>query len=247
MRSTYLLLIFTLFTVVTSAQPVRTPLLADGSLTGWHVLVQGKGEMATKDQPYFIWEDSTLHALGRLEEGSEQAFAALVTDSIYGSYRLHVEYKWGGKKFAPRTEAVRDAGILFHVFDTDVFWPSGLECQIQEGDTGDAWLIAARATSTRSEGDYFAAGGESLTRSGERYARFSRSYFWERPGWNTVELEVDGPTARFYVNGHHVNTLTDTRRPGSEEHQWVPLEQGHIALQAEGAELWYRNVWVEGL
>ncbi|CAH1002466.1 hypothetical protein LEM8419_03345 [Neolewinella maritima] len=243
----HLLVVLLLFTTPAFAQTDRTPLLTDAALTGWHIIVRDQGPIPTADQPYFVWEDSLLHVLGTPEAGSAQPFAALVSDSSYTRYRLHIEYKWGEKKFAPRTEAVRDAGVLFHVFDTTIFWPSSLECQIQEGDTGDAWLIGTRATSRRGQGNDFAPDGAEQIRTGERYVRFTRSASYEQPGWNTIELEVDGPTASFYVNGHHVNTITDTRRPGSTDDQWIPLTAGPIGLQAEGAEVYYRNVWIEAL
>ena len=227
------------------AQPEAAPLLYDAGFTGWHILMEGRGEVGIDQQDHFVWEDSLLHVLPRAEAGSKQPFAALVTDSVFTAYRLHVEYKWGEKKFAPRTETVRDAGVMFHIYDTTEFWPSGLECQVQEGDTGDAWLIGARATATLSE-DYsgFSAEGKPQQRAGERYVRFPRSYSWEQPGWNTVDVEVNGDTASFYVNGHLVNVISKTQRAGPELGEWVPLRKGQIALQAEGAEVYYRNVTI---
>ncbi len=232
-------------TTLAAQDGAATPLLYDAALTGWHVIIDGQGEVAVDEQTHFVWEDSLLHALPAAQAGSKQAFAALVTDSVYGAYRLHVEYKWGEKKFAPRNGSVRDAGILFHVYDTSIFWPSGLECQIQEGDTGDAWLIGARATSTlQDDTRTFSPDGKPERRAGERYIRFARSFSWEQPGWNTVELDVDGDTASFYVNGHLVNTITKTQQAGPESGVWVPLREGRIALQAEGAEILYRNVLI---
>ncbi|WP_168797622.1 3-keto-disaccharide hydrolase [Neolewinella litorea] len=171
-----------------------------------------------------------------------------MTDSTYSRYRLHVEYKWGEKKFAPRTDAVRDAGVLFHTFDTDAFWPAALECQVQEGDTGDIWLIDSRATSTvGADAHNYSPNGAPEQRTGERYTKFARSFSWERPGWNEIVLEVDGDTARFFVNGHLVNALIQAERPTPDRAGWMPLTEGYIALQAEGAELYYRNMRLETL
>ena len=71
-----------------------------------------------------------------------------------------------------------------------------------------------------------------------------RQYYWERPGWNSIDLEVRGYSARYYVNGHLVNAVFDAERPGAEVGEWVPLRRGPVALQAEGAELYYRRVWL---
>ncbi|MCP9234687.1 DUF1080 domain-containing protein [Lewinella sp. JB7] len=244
MRLSTILFLTATITASASAQDT-TYLLTDSGLTGWQVIVQERGAVPVAEQDLFAYEGGSLHVMAHAPDGSRQPFAALVTDAEYERYHLHVEYRWGEKKFAPRTDAVRDAGVLFHVFDTGIFWPSGLECQIQEGDTGDAWLIGARATSTlHPDAHNFASSGHPETRAGERYAKFARSFSWEVPGWNTIDMEVDGATARFYVNGHLVNELTGSERPDPRSGKWVALGKGKIALQAEGAELFYRNVWL---
>ena len=46
----------------------------------------------------------------------------------YKDYRLSLEYKWGEKKFPPRLEAVRDAGLLYHVHRAiPADWPASFE------------------------------------------------------------------------------------------------------------------------
>ncbi|PPK85204.1 uncharacterized protein DUF1080 [Neolewinella xylanilytica] len=218
------------------------PLLFDATFSGWRILVADRGEVDVDEQEYFVWEDSLLHVYPTATAGSRQPFAALTTDSSYSAYRLHLEYKWGEKRFAPRDASVRDAGVLFHVYETDVFWPSGLECQIQEGDTRDAWLIGARATSPiHGDARNFSPSGQPEVRTGERYTKFARSFSWEQEGWNSIDLEVSGDSASFYVNGHLVNALSQALRPGTGS-DWAPLTEGFISLQAEGAELYYRNV-----
>ena len=224
------------------AQELWTP----GSFSGWHIIVLDAGRVAPTDQEVFTWEDSVLHVYGAAAAGSEQVFAELVTDSLYANYRLMLEYRWGKKKFRPRHEFVRDAGVVVHVFDTTAFWASGIECQIQEGDTGDAWLIGARGASTVQpvvrnfdpDGRPEMRGGEA----GQRFARFHRAYSWERPGWNEVVIEAIEDTVSFLVNGHLVNRVTRLQRPSADSGEWVPLRRGHILLQAEGAEVFYRRL-----
>ena len=242
------LLLFLLCSATLSAQePGGKPLLYDAALTGWSVLIEGRGAVDVAEQEYFVWEDSVLHVLPRAKAGSTQPFALLVTDSSYSYYDLHLEYRWGDKKFAPREAAVRDAGVLYHVHDTTEFWAGSLECQIQEGDTGDAWIIDSRvrANINVDAQNFNPTDGVTEQRgsSGDRrYTRVPRQYCWEQPGWNSVDLEVRGDSARYYVNGHLVNAVFDAEQPGAEVGEWVPLRRGPVALQAEGAELYYRRV-----
>jgi hypothetical protein len=58
---------------------------------------------------------------------------------------LLAEFKWGEKKYPPRDADTtkRDNGICFYMplNEKDFVWPKSIECQVQEGDVGDMWLI----------------------------------------------------------------------------------------------------------
>ena len=60
-------------------------------------------------------------------------------------FHLVVEFKWGEKKYPPRDADTtkRDNGICFYMplNAKDFVWPKSIECQVQEGDVGDMWLI----------------------------------------------------------------------------------------------------------
>ena len=160
----------------------------------------------------FAIENEVLHVYSHQQPFSKQTFAGLYTDKSYGNYRLTLEYKWGEKKFRPRHESVRDAGVLFHVIREDVFWPYGVECQIQEGDTGDLWIIGTKASTRVQKGEFtYSPNGELATKGSlnEKYNRFHRSYSWEIPGWNRIEIEVIEDHAKFRINGHLVNEAID--------------------------------------
>ena len=75
-----------------------------------------------------------------------------------------------------------------------------------------------------------------------RFARFHRGYCWETPEWNVFEVIVDGPNAVFKVNGRVVNEIIGAEYPCPETGNWIPLTKGKILLQAEGAEIFYRNI-----
>ncbi|MCC4211263.1 3-keto-disaccharide hydrolase [Leeuwenhoekiella parthenopeia] len=215
------------------------------NLDGWHFSARDSSFTAAPESIFAI-ENGVIHVYPDQENGSEQTFAGLITDSIYRDYVLTLEYKWGKKKFKPRDEFVRDAGVLYHVFGSDVIWPSGVECQIQEGDTGDIWAIGTQVTSTVSPViRNYDVNGDTLTRGTiqRRFDRFHRSYDWENPsGWNILKIVVRGNNAYYYLNGKAVNAALNIMFYDESIGSWNPLSKGRILLQAEGAEIFYRNL-----
>lgn len=214
--------------------------------SGWHIIKQDEEMKAD----LFSVEDGMIHTYKGLEHNSTQTWAELITDKEYERFILSLEYKWGKNKFKPRHESVRDAGVLFHGFEENLFWASGAECQIQEGDTGDLWLIGVRGSTTLDHSnEHYASNGELVTKGGpdDRYRSSSRNWYWEKPGWNKVVLEVTGDKAKFMVNGKLVNEVFDLRRYYADIEEWKPLTKGKILLQAEGAEIYYRNIFMKTL
>ncbi len=98
----------------------------------WYTFLEGSGK--NKDSlGVFRFENGMLHVSG-------QKFGYIATEKSYSNFHLSLEFKWGQKKFPPRVNEKRDAGILYYAVG-DKVWPRSLECQIQEGDCGDIWLI----------------------------------------------------------------------------------------------------------
>jgi hypothetical protein len=229
------------------------PLFNGRNLDGWEVVVGDKGVVANQNLVQVV--DGVIHVYKDAVDGSEQPFGYLLTIAEYGEYRLSLEYKWGTKKFAPRADAdtVRDAGVCYHVRAPLEIWPTSVECQIQEGDTGDVWAIHTQVTSTIHSDimNYCPAedGGIETTRGDDPrgYRRFLRSYCYEQPGWNRVELIVSGDRATYLVNGHVANRVTKLKSWDEATASWQPLTKGKILLQAEGAEIFYRNVTIQPL
>lgn len=256
-----LLRIFLLGSLLTAAasgeaakEPTTTALFNGRDLIGWYVHLDKQGTPATQD--VFTVTEGMLHAYANAPQGSSQPFGYLITHAEYSDYRLTFEYKWGTKKFAPRADAdsVRDAGVCYHVRGVDEIWPASMECQIQEGDTGDAWLIHSRATSHIHPDNlnYWTLdknSGVDVTKGDKPrgYQRFFRSYSYEQPGWNLIELIVQGDTATYLINGHVANRLTGLKTWDPATSTWVPLTKGKILLQAEGAEIYYRSVVLQPL
>lgn len=165
----------------------------------------------------FTVHDRMIHVLGK-------EFGYVCTENEYENYRLVVEFKWGEKKWPPRENTVRDSGILMHCVGEDKVWMKSIECQIQEHDTGDFWLVD----------------GASITSDGkaERGGRVVKKKDAEKPTgeWNVVEVICDGDKIQNWVNGVLVNEGTA-----------ASVTKGKIILQSEGAEIFYRKVELQPL
>jgi hypothetical protein len=227
-------------------QGMTVDLFNGKNLDGWYQISDEMGS----DKELFMADGGTIHAYPKQAENSVQSFGAIITKSEYKNYVLTLEYKWGEKKFKPRDNFVRDAGVLIHVSGEDVIWPSGIECQVQEGDTGDLWIVKSRASSkvhpTNRNYDENGLVNTLGTRESE-YNRFPRSYCWEKPGWNKVVLVVNEDQAQFYINDKLVNEAINMKRWDDSQKKWLPLTQGKILLQAEGSEIFYRNITLQHL
>jgi hypothetical protein len=242
-------------------------LLHGDSRDGWYVLIAGNAKNVDPTH-IFSFKDGEVHVYKDTPVGERVPFGGLITEKEYSRYHLRLEFKWGTKKFAPRDKALRDAGILFHVKPPERIWPLGVECQIQEGDVGDIFAVRCAVTATidpktkdafdavlQIQSPVFleaAAGGVALMQNAQgkvsEVVRVRRSQDWEHEGWNTVDVIVDGDSAVFMVNGKVNNRCTKMCRPDPDNPtRMIPLTCGKILLQAEGAEVLYRNIAIKDL
>lgn len=188
---------------------------------------------------------------------SGQGFGVMTTRGEFGNYHLRLQFKWGEKKWAPREQAVRDSGLLYHVHGepgrSSGVWPASVELQIQERDCGDLFAILTRTTVAarpvtgpdgRTLYHYDPAGAPTefmqVRPIGNRCIRLADH---ERPQgeWNMIELVCIGGDSLHIVNGQVVMRLKDARQQGPDG-AWLPLASGRISLQTEGAEIYYRDV-----
>lgn len=128
------------------------------------------------------------------------------------------------------------------------------ECQIQEGDAGDYWPVGDVTIDIPSvktdSSKWWVYSPLASTRhyvfSNEMSERRCLKYpDNERPHgqWNTAEVITWGDSSVHIINGKVVMRLFNSRK--IENGKSVPLRGGKIALQSEGAELFYRNVRVK--
>lgn len=245
--------IFLLLGTSAFAEDGFKPLFDGKTLAGW------KSARSQDDNdwgPFSVNEkEQAIHVYAGQKAGSEQKSDCLNTTTKYSHYILRLEYRWLESRFTPRADWDRDAGLLFHVHgDLSKVWPHSLEMQIGEtpGDvfrkrrfhTGDLFVLGKhlRVESKRTDniwdpnGKVF-VGGHGPTKLGV-----------EKPKgqWNQMEIQVHGAEkAVFILNGDLVYEISNMEQ--KKDGKYVPLAEGHIGLQAEWAELLYRNIRIKEL
>ena len=234
--------------------------LFDGkTLEGW-TSAHSKG--ADDWGPYSVNEqEKAIHVYAGREANSKQSTDCLNTNKEFSHYILKLEYKWLENRFAPREDFDRDAGLLFHVHgDLKKVWPLSLEMQIGESPadkphgkgkkgrfhTGDLFVLGKQLrTDTPIQDKLYSKDGERKT------GRSVKTHLGtEKPKgeWNEMEIHVHGSKqATFMLNGEVVLETFNFTQKKNKKAEKTPLDKGHIGLQAEWAELMYRNIRIKEL
>jgi hypothetical protein len=198
------------------------PLFNGKDLKGWYTFVDGNGKNSDPLKIFRIEPDGVLHISG-------EKFGYICTEQQFSNFHLRLEFKFGEKKWAPRLNEVRDSGILYFIpkDHEDKIWPSGIECQVQEGDVGDFWMI----------GQTTIVIDNVRTQPGD-YVRSAKKKDAELPhgAWNTVEVIVRDGHCIHVVNGVQVSEGFD-----------ASVRTGKMLIQSEGAEVYYRNIQLKKL
>jgi hypothetical protein len=234
------------------------PLFNGKNLDGWYSFLMPGGKN-NDPKGIFKVENGMIHILGvseAVQRGSPDGY--LSTNREYSDVRIHLEYKWGTRRFAPNAEGKRNSGLIYLMQGPDKVYPPAVECQIEESDVGDIWLIEGVsamswvvdiATSLYSDDNSFPGVLRMFGGPGTTVARILKSGdFEDRSGWNTVEVVLEGDRATHIVNGRIVNRAVQLRQPDPQApHRMIELRKGRIALEAEGAEIWFRNIKIRPL
>ncbi|MEN8847178.1 MAG: DUF1080 domain-containing protein [Akkermansiaceae bacterium] len=241
-----------------SAEEGFKPLFNGKDLSGWHSMAENKKEGSGS---FFVdQEERALRPYAGKKAESKQEIDCLITEKEYGNFILKLEYKWLDNRFAPRTTHDRDAGILFHVHgDLKRIWPNCVEMQLGESEvkktkdrytTGDLWVIGKDIqVENEREGEFYSPGTKKvLVGKNKKYDKSFISASNEKPHgeWNEVTMTVQGgEEAIFELNGKVVNRLG--KMTYEVDGKRVPLAKGRIGLQAEYAEMMYRNIRIKEL
>jgi|SRR5882724_8612794 len=196
-------------------------LFLPGKKNEWYIFTEKSGKN-NDPKNVFHFEKNVLHVSG-------EDIGYIATNKTYRNFNLTLQFKWGEKRFPPREKEKRDGGVLYHVnfYNGDKIWPRSLEYQIQEGDCGDFWMTDSTTIIFH----------DTLT-TPKPWLRGIKFKDAEKTKgeWNKCEVIVKDGNITHIINGVVVN-----------EGKLGNTKEGHILLQSEWAELYYKDVVVEEL
>ncbi len=219
---------------------------------GWYTYLDASGK--NKDpKGVFTVENGMIHIVDIPKTDGKSDNGYLATTRDFSDVRIHVEYKWGAKR---HSEGKRNSGLLYLAVGPDRVYPTSLECQIEETDVGDLWIVNGAALTAfyiaptmPMYDDDMSTGTAVRSALGHSSRVLKSGDFENRDDWNTVEVIIDGDRSTHLVNGRIVNRANDIQQPDpGNPARMIPLKSGRILLEAEdGAEIWFRNIRVKSL
>ena len=245
-------------------------------LTGWHSYLNTPYQMQEDSLGHAIQafgvDNDPLEVVSvvQKEDGnaikiSGVAWGMIYTENIYSNYHLKLKVKWGEAMHKPRENGPRDSGLLYHGH-SDIPgaalshpWMNSQELQIQEGDMGDYWPVGEVKVDvpTEKDGIYYrykeGAGLHTFycaqilpTASQDSLAkrRILKEFDAEKAHgeWNDIELIAMGDSSIHIVNGQVVMRLFNSRMDAG-----TPLTSGRIVIQSEGAEVYYKDLYMKSI
>lgn len=167
--------------------------------------------------PETIWriEDGIVVAAGKGKSTS-----VLRTAETFANYELELEWRWPDKP--------GNSGVLVHCSSPRRMnvWPQSIEVQLATRNAGDFWVIGETIDVPE---DRIAKGRDGQP-SRRRLNLTDDSE--NAPGeWNHIRVVVRDATITVHVNGDLVNRGTN-----------CSTTSGAICLQAEGADIQFRNI-----
>lgn len=186
-------------------------------------------------------------------------WGSLVNKKVIGDYHLSLEFKWTGKRHAPRLDQPENNGLLYHssgpaggVFGT---WMRSVEFEIMKGSTGMVVRVGEDASAIAEAGydptiiypkrRYMLGGRPVEVKTPAWNVEAARDA--EKPvgQWNRLDLYVVGDRAVHVVNGEPVMVVSKLAIVDAKTGVRTPLTKGRIQLQSEGAETLFRKIMVE--
>ncbi len=198
-----------------------TSLFNGKNLDGWYIWLRGKEKNNDPDKNFTVQNGLIF------DTGKDVGY--IMTDKSFGNFHFILDFKWGEKRWPPRENAKRDSGICYNIppDEADHIWPQSVECQIQEGDVGDFWLLG-----------YSTIQVDKKQNAPLAHSQIVKKKDAEKPTgeWNTVEVISFNGKCVHIVNGVVVNYGENSSLIG-----------GKILLQSEYAEVYYRNIKIREL
>lgn len=196
-----------------------THLFNGNDLSNWHSDVPATDTNSTLRKSFII-RNGLLVSMGTPE-------GHLITNEIYQNYRLELEYRFAGKP--------GNCGVLVHASTPRALYkmfPKSIEVQMMHENAGDFWCIVEDISVDNMETRRGPKKDWGITEGKERRIK-NLTDNSEKPlgEWNKMVVECKNDKIKVWVNGDIVN-----------DGYGATAQKGHIALQAEGAEVEFRKV-----
>jgi hypothetical protein len=224
-------------------------------LTGWTPKITGH-PLGENTHNTFRVEDGILKVSYDDYEKFGKQYGHLYTDIAYSRYIFRCEYRFEGKMMADAPHYVNlNSGVMIHSQSPQSMginqeFPSSIECQFL-ADEGKG----ERPTGNMcSPGTHIEMDGKLVT----KHIVNSTSPTFPADEWVKIEVEVRGNEEVIHrVNG--VEVLRFQKPQLDPENAISPaselldagaarfLSYGHLALQAEGQGVWFRNIELKSL
>lgn len=216
-----LLIIIVIIAVACNDSKSGKSLFNGKDLEGWHIDIPEMDTIPGTINP-FIVRDGMLVSLGTPQ-------GHLITDGNYRDFRLELEYRFAGEP--------GNCGVLVFASTPRSLYkmfPKSIEVQMMHENAGDFWCIVEDIATD----DMIARRGpeeEWGITEGKKRRILNLTDNSEKPlgEWNKMTIEALNNQIKVWVNGDLVNYGYN-----------ATADHGQIALQAEGAEVEFRKVWL---
>ena len=242
------------FSLVGAAEPGWVALFNGKNLDGWTPKIAGfpVGENALNT---FRVENGILKVSYADYKEFGKKFGHLYTKTAYSSYILRMQYRFVGEKMPDAPSYVNfNSGVMFHSqspesMSIDQGFPASLECQFLAREAKGG----LRATgNVCTPGTHIEMNGKVVT----QHIVESSAPTFDPEEWVSIEIEVHGHEQIIHrVNGKEVlryqHPILDPECRISPAKALIEagaaplLSTGHIALQAEGHGVWFRNIEIK--
>lgn len=222
-------------------------------LEGWTVKIAGH-PLGENYANTFRVEDGILKCEYDDYKEFDARFGHLYTNLAYSNYMLRMEYRFVGRRLEDAPSYVDlNSGVMLHCqapqsMFLEQGFPASLEMQ----------FLADLGNGQRQTGNVCTPGTDLVYQGKLTKQHIVKSSGPTLPAdqWVAVEMEVHGHDLIIYrVEGKEVLRYTHPQldpeskeaKPIIERGADLKLASGHIALQAEGQRVWFRNIQLKSL
>ncbi len=224
------------------------------NLEGFYTWIRGSKYADPKN--VFTAQDGMIRISG-------DGYGGLITNRDYRDYHLILEFKWGEKAWADRSDRARDSGLLLHCWGPDGgfgnTWMASFEAQIIEGGVGDILVLTgtdpdtgkmlptsltAEVGTDRDGETVWKKGGPRTKFSGGRINWFGRDVEWaDKLGFRGRD-DVESPHGQWtrmevIADGGHL--IYKVNGVVVNEAFEARPDFGKLLLQTEQAEIFVRR------